>query len=74
MKSDCLSPPVRGDGFFAIAESGGQLRLMYANGVASTIPLGAAPLRPIWDAARHRLIASTATGSVSVLELPDGPP
>lgn len=74
VKSECLSPPVRGDGFFAIAESGGELRLMYPNGVASNIPLGAAPLRPIWDAARHRLIASTATGSVTVLELPGGPP
>jgi len=74
VKSDCLSPPVRGDGFFAIAESGGGLRLMYPNGVASHIPLGAAPLRPTWDAPRHRLIASTATGSVTVLDLPGGPP
>jgi hypothetical protein len=31
-------------------------------------------LRPIWDAARRRLILSSATGSVTVLELPEGPP
>jgi PQQ-like domain len=72
--SDCLSPPVRGDGFFAIAESQGRLRLVYPDGASTSIPLGAAPLRPIWDAARHRLIASTATGSVTVLELPSGQP
>ena len=70
VKSDCLSPPVRGDGFFAIAESQGAVRLVYPNGVSSSVALGAAPLRPIWDAARRRLIASTATGSVTVLELP----
>jgi len=73
-KSDCLSSPVRGDGFFAIAEGQGVLRLLYPNGASRSIPLGAAPLRPIWDGARRRLIASTATGSVTVLELPDGPP
>jgi hypothetical protein len=72
--SDCLSPPVRGDGFFAIAEGQGALRLLYPDGVEAHIPLGAAPLRPIWDAARRRLIASTATGSVTVLELPSGQP
>lgn len=74
LKSDCLSAPVRGDGFFAIAESQGALGLVYPNRVVSLIPLGAAPLRPIWDGPRRRLIASTATGSVTVLELPPGPP
>jgi len=74
VKSDCLSPPVRGDGFFAIAESQGAVRLVYPNGVSNSLALGAAPLRPIWDAARRRLITSTATGSVTVLELPSEQP
>jgi hypothetical protein len=33
------------------------------------LPLGAAPLRPVWDAPRRRLVLSTATGTVSVREL-----
>jgi hypothetical protein len=74
IKSDCLSPPVRGDGFFAIAEASGDVRLLYANGKSRIVASEAAPLRPIWDAARRRLILSSATGSVTVLELPDGPP
>ena len=73
-KSDCLSPPVRGDGFFAVAEASGDVRLLYDNGTSRKLPSEAAPLRPIWDAARRRLILSSATGSVTVLELPDGPP
>jgi PQQ-like domain len=72
-KSDCLSPPVRGDGFFAIAEGHDTVRLLYPNGTSQKIALDSAPLRPLWDGARHRLIVSTATGSVTVLELPGGP-
>jgi hypothetical protein len=74
VKSDCLSPPVRGDGFFAIAEADGTIRLLYSNGAVSSIRLGAAPLRPLWDAPRQRLIASLASGSVTVLELQGGQP
>lgn len=71
--SDCLSPPVKGDGFFAIAEANGSVRLHFAGGGFATFPLGAAPLRPVWDAPRRRLVLSTAKGVVSVLELaPDG--
>ncbi|HVY27423.1 MAG TPA: PQQ-binding-like beta-propeller repeat protein [Polyangiaceae bacterium] len=73
LESDCLSPPVRGDGFFAIAEATGDVRLVQADGQSGRIALGASPLRPIWDAARRRLVLSTATGSVTALELP-GPP
>lgn len=70
LKSDCLSPPVRGDGFFAIAEASGAVRLVQADGQSQQIALGAAPLRPIWDAPRRRLVLATATGSVTVVELP----
>ena len=73
-KSDCLSPPVRGEGFFAIAEGNGVVRLLYPNGTSQKVALDSAALRPIWDGARHRLIVSTATGSVTVLELPGGQP
>jgi len=73
VKSDCLSAPVRGDGFFAVAESR-HVRLLYPHGVSQEVALGAAPLRPIWDSARHRLVLSTATGSVTVLDLSGGPP
>jgi hypothetical protein len=73
VKSDCLSAPVRGDGFFAIAESSGDVRLWRPDGTSERIALGAAPLRPIWDGARRRLVLATATGSVTTLELP-GPP
>jgi hypothetical protein len=66
--SDCLSPPVRGEGFFAVAEAGGLVRLVFADS-SESLSLPAAPLRPIWDPARRRLIVSTATGSVAVLEL-----
>jgi hypothetical protein len=72
-QSDCLSPPTRGQGFYAVAEAGGGVRLFYADGSTTQVPLDAAPLRPIWDAARRRLIVSSATGSLTVLELP-GPP
>jgi hypothetical protein len=67
--SDCLSPPVRGDGFFAIAEGSGAVRLLFADGTSQSFPLGSAPLRPTWDGARRRLILATAMGAVSVLEL-----
>lgn len=67
--SDCLSPPVRGDGFHAIAEASGAVRLVFADGTVDSISLGTPPLRPVWDAARRRLILSTATGAVTVLEL-----
>jgi outer membrane protein assembly factor BamB len=68
--SDCLSPPVRGDGFFAIPEASGHVRIAYDGGASQALALGAAPLRPLWDASRRRLVLSTATGSVRVLELP----
>jgi PQQ-like domain len=73
-KSDCLSPPTRGDGFFAVAEAAGDVRLFYADGTTDTVPVDAAPLRPIWDGARRRLIVASALGSVKVLELGGGPP
>jgi len=73
-KSDCLSAPTRGQGFFAVAEASGNVRLFYADGSTAQVPLDAAPLRPIWDAARRRLVVSSATGSLTVLELPGGPP
>jgi putative pyrroloquinoline-quinone binding quinoprotein len=74
VESDCASPPVRGDGFFAVAEAGGDVRLLFNDGSSERIPLGAAALRPSWDAARRRLIVSTATGSVSAVELTGGSP
>lgn len=73
-KSDCLSAPTRGDGFFAVAEAEAKVRLLYANGTTDTVALDATPLRPIWDAARRRLILASATGSVRVLELAGGTP
>lgn len=73
LASDCLSPPVRGDGFFAIAEASGDVRVVQADGKSERIALGASPLRPIWDAPRRRLVLATATGSVTVVEL-TGPP
>lgn len=73
-RSDCLSPPTRGDGFFAVAEAADNVRLFYPNGATQTISLDALPLRPIWDGARQRLIVASATGSVTVLELAGGPP
>ncbi|MES1185782.1 MAG: PQQ-binding-like beta-propeller repeat protein [Myxococcales bacterium] len=72
--SDCLSAPTRGDGFFAVAEAEAKVRLFYADGTTHTVALDAAPLRPIWDAARRRLILASATGSVRVLELAGGTP
>lgn len=71
--SDCLSPPVRGDGFFAVAEASGNVRLFQPGGASESIALGAAPLRPVWDAARRRLVLATATGSVQVVQLVEGP-
>lgn len=73
-KSDCLSAPTRGDGFFAVAEAAGDVRLFYADGTTQALPLDALPLRPIWDGARRRLIVASTTGSVTVFELPGGPP
>jgi hypothetical protein len=67
--SDCLAPPVPGDGFFAVAESSGQVRLVTPDGPSRSISLGSTPLRPIWDAPRRRLVLATATGVVTVLEL-----
>jgi len=73
--SDCLAPPVRGDGFFAVAESKGDVRLFYAGGGSVTVSLGSSPLRPLWDGPRRRLILSSATGAISVLEvLPEPAP
>lgn len=73
-ESDCLSPPTRGDGFFAIAEAGGTVRLVFADGEAHRISLGGPPLRPSWDAARRRVILATATGVVSVVALSETAP
>jgi hypothetical protein len=70
LESDCLAAPVQGSGFLAIAEASGSVRLRYADGSSLLVPLGAAPLRPVWDAPRRRLVLSTATGVVSVRELP----
>jgi hypothetical protein len=67
--SDCLAPPVVGDDFFAVAEAEA-VRLLRADGSSEQWDLGAVPLRPIWDGARRRLILATATGDVTVLELP----
>ncbi|HYP86684.1 MAG TPA: PQQ-binding-like beta-propeller repeat protein [Polyangiaceae bacterium] len=67
--ADCAWPPVRGDGFFAVASAGGELRLYFADGSLGRVALGAALLSPSWDAPRRRLVASSATGAVSVLEL-----
>jgi hypothetical protein len=72
-KTDCLSPPTRGQGFFAVAEAGGGVRLFHGDGRTTQVSLDTAPLRPIWDAERKRLVVSSATGSVTVLELPGGP-
>ena len=72
--SDCVAPPVRADGFFAVAESKGRVRLLYPGGASATIPLGATPLRPVWDGPRRRLILSSTTGAISVLEVPPPEP
>jgi outer membrane protein assembly factor BamB len=74
LKSDCLSPPVAGDGFHAIAEASGQVRLAFANGQSLGVTVGQAPLRPVWDAPRRRLVLASATGSLLVLSLPSGQP
>ena len=73
-ESDCLSAPARGDGFFAIAEASGVVRLVFDSGEVERITLGAAPLRPSWDAARRRLIVATATGAVSAVALGEALP
>lgn len=73
-KSDCLSAPTRGDGFFAVAEAAGDVRLFYPDGTTQSVLVDAQPLRPIWDGARRRLIVASTTGAVRVLELAGGPP
>lgn len=73
VSSECLAPPVRGDGFFALAESSDQVRLLHDSGVSTQLPVGPSPLRPIWDAPRRRLVLSNATGSLVVYELPLAP-
>jgi hypothetical protein len=70
VESACLTPPVRGDGFFAVAETTGGVRLLHDSGVSTHVPVGASPLRPIWDAPRRRLILASATGSLVVYDLP----
>jgi hypothetical protein len=72
-RSDCVAPPVRGDGFFAVAESR-SVRLLYASGTTATVSLGATPLRPRWDSARRHLILSATSGAISVLEVPSAEP
>jgi len=69
LQSDCLSPPVQGTGFFAIAEANGTVRLRYTNGSEQRVPLGAPPLRPVWDSERQRLLVASVNGNLSVLEL-----
>lgn len=69
VKSECVAAPVRGDGFFAIAEAKGVLRLVYGSGQERRIALEAPLLRPVWDAPRRRLVVASATGNVTVLEL-----
>lgn len=70
LQSDCLSPPVQGAGFFAIAEANGTVRLRYTDGREQRVPLGAPPLRPVWDGERQRLLVAGVNGNLSVLELP----
>lgn len=74
IKSDCLSAPVAGDGFYAVAEASGDVKLAFKDGQSLQVPVGSAPLRPSWDAPRRRLIVSSATGTLSVFELPSGGP
>ncbi len=73
LRSECLSPPVRGDRFFAVAESNGAVRLLHDSNATTQLPVGASPLRPIWDAPRRRLILASATGSVVAYEMPPEP-
>jgi PQQ-like domain len=73
-KGDCLSAPVRGEGFYAVADASGEVRLSFANGSSLDVPVGPAPLRPVWDAPRRRLVVASATGALSVFELPSGQP
>lgn len=74
VSSDCWSAPVAGDGFYAIAEASGDVRLVFSEGQSLRVPVGSAPLRPVWDAPRRRLVVAAATGSLAVLELPGGRP
>lgn len=67
---DCASPPILGDGFVAVAETSGVVRLRYASGATRTLRAGRSALRPVWDAPRRRLILSNSTGAVSIVELP----
>jgi hypothetical protein len=67
--SDCLSAPVQASGFFAVAEASGDVRLLYPNGASQSLSLGAVPLRPIWDGPRRRLVLSSASGALKVVEL-----
>jgi hypothetical protein len=74
LQSDCLSAPVAGDRFYAIAEASGDVRLAFENGQTLRVAVGNAPLRPVWDAPRRRLVVASAAGSLAVLELPNGQP
>lgn len=67
--SECLWPPVAGDGFYAAAGANGSVRLYHRDRKTTEVPLGATPLRPVWDAARQRLVLSTVTGAVRVFAL-----
>lgn len=69
VKGECVAAPVRGEGFFAIAEARGVLRLVYAGGQERRIAFEAPLLRPVWDGPRRRLVVASATGAVTVLEL-----
>jgi PQQ-like domain len=71
--SDCLAPPTRGQGFFAVAEANNRVRLFYPSGETQSVRLDATPLRPVWDAARQRLVVAASTGSVSAFDLVSEP-
>ncbi len=74
LNRDCLSPPVACEEFLAIAESGGNVRLVYPSQLSTSFALGEPPLTPVWDAARRRLVLSTRLGSVLVVQVPSVAP
>lgn len=69
LPTDCLAPPVAGEGFVAIAEMHA-VRLVRPEGRSEVWELGAVPLEPLWDGPRRQLVLATATGAVTVLEVP----
>jgi len=69
LASDCVAPPVRGDGAYAIAEAAGVVRIIMADGDERVIRLGATPLRPNWDGVRKRWVLACVSGSVLALDM-----